>query len=267
MTDQVRVGSTIRVTSPTAILPYTLFRLSDAFVHKEEIDRYADLASYAQWKWLIARSIQPTRIAEIGVRSGVSMHAFMSASVPTATYVGYDNHYDPQPNAGGRWTDHAMKIATEERYNDRVRIITCDSQSVNALPEVGRPDFIHIDGDHTVDGVIHDLDLAVECWADNGVICVDDCSRNNPGSFMVAVGVFYWLTRPGRYLRTMEIHSKNGDLLIFNSGAMHKMLTIKDFFMLDAVGELNMYYQDVNGIRMTHTEYVRYMKANKRCGR
>lgn len=114
-------------------------------------------------------------IAEIGVRGGYAAKMFMDGS-EALKYVGFDC-YD---------TVHHLEITNEElELHANELLATCtgeheihivNTQEIHSL----RPyfddgvDFFHIDGDHTYEGVLNDLRLAIEVLNPGGWILLDD---------------------------------------------------------------------------------------------
>jgi hypothetical protein len=123
----------------------------------------AEFRRYYQVKHDVARLLKPRTICEIGVRAGYSAFAFLAAA-PDAKYLGIDADI---PVHGGQpgFFDYARRSV----ITGNVRFQRCNSQRLAALP--GRFDLVHVDGDHSYTGALHDIDLA--CRAGKHVL-VDD---------------------------------------------------------------------------------------------
>jgi|GEM_PF-3539141 len=122
-----------------------------------------------QIKHDIALELNPKSILEIGVRAGYSAFAFLSAC-PTARYVGLDAENNKHGGQGGPWTPWAVEIL--KPYDARIEI--GDTQKMTELARFGGFELIHVDGDHTTAGCLHDLEMALEVLLPGGAILVDD---------------------------------------------------------------------------------------------
>ena len=140
--------------------------------HKSR-QRYSKYVDYYAVKHALAKEFNPSRILEIGVRAGYSALAFLSAC-PDATYTGFDAENGKHGGQGGPWTPWAVKLLQDYHVTIWADI---DTQKLANIPTMhGTFDFIHIDGDHTTKGVLHDMTL---CWPvlnKGGVMIVDDYS-------------------------------------------------------------------------------------------
>lgn len=122
-----------------------------------------------QIKYDIALELNPQSILEIGVRAGYSAFSFLSAC-PTARYMGLDAENGKHGGQGGPWIPWAVEIL--KPYNAKVQI--ADTQKLRSLHPYGSFSFIHVDGDHTAPGCMHDLRMAFDVLLPGGAILVDD---------------------------------------------------------------------------------------------
>ena len=142
---------------------------NDPTATPERIEGYK---SHYTTKYLICKLLNPKTIVEIGVRAGYSSWAFFQAC-PDATIYGFDNNCGKHGGQGGekgeykRW---AKKILAPYHFKS----FNLDTQIVNKLPLVDEIDFMHIDGDHTRQGVYNDLVLALKHVKAGGYILIDD---------------------------------------------------------------------------------------------
>jgi len=140
-------------------------------------DRYRD--EYACFKYTVALALKPRSIVEVGVRGGVSALSFLSAC-PDALYTGFDNNRDAREQ-GIDFTSHVRGWFT--RLDVRADLRIEDSQLLDRFPYA---DLVHIDGDHSFEGVRHDV---VAAWRSGApwILCddADDCA--------VVAGIFYAL--------------------------------------------------------------------------
>ena len=157
---------------PTIICP------EDPTATPERIEGYK---SHYATKYLICKLLNPKTIVEIGVRAGYSCWAFFQAC-PEATIYGFDNNCGEHGGKGGsdgKYKEWAKKLLSDYdfEYFDRNT-----QQSIFLLFRAGRLpsfadgeiDFFHVDGDHTTEGVYHDLKLAMRHLKEGGYILVDD---------------------------------------------------------------------------------------------
>ena len=131
---------------------------------KRSKNKRIKLSAIRHW---IAENIQPEVIIEIGVRCGYSALDFLSAC-PGATYYGFDNNAGQHGGAEGL-KYHEWAVSLLEGYNATI-YPDVDTQSIDELPVKG--DFVHVDGDHSYEGCMHDIKLARKAGAK--WILVDD---------------------------------------------------------------------------------------------
>lgn len=166
-----------------------------------EEKEYFAVVRYIGGKYEIARRYKPRKIVEIGVNTGYAAWAFIQAAEDPATvsYIGFDDwSYGPFPE----WA-----MQTLLRGCGRASVVRTDTQTVDSLGVTG--DFIHVDGCHTMVGVMHDLDLALQAMEPEGVILVDDYD-DVPD---VRMGVDAWLAAHPK-LKWKYCETLRGDILI-----------------------------------------------------
>lgn len=168
--------------------------------------RVQQYREYYKTKYGICREACPSLIVEIGVRAGYSAWAFLQA-YSWLVYRGYDNGSTRHGGFTGAM-DWAARILRP--YN--ATIIRCDTQQVDALPglDINQADFFHVDGDHSRDGVKHDLDLAYQHTRAGGMILVDDITYVKS----VRVGVTEWLNKMDEAVLAEFRPSLRGEMLI-----------------------------------------------------
>lgn len=175
----------------------------DPTASPQRVEQYKE---YYKIKYKICKEFNPCVIAEIGVRAGYSAWSFLQAC-PTAKYIGIDADNGKHGGFGGEdgtFSKWAKKIL--EPY--QCQFLKIDTQKTDNLG-ITNVDMFHIDGDHTAEGVQHDLDLAFTSLNDNGVIVVDDIDYIPP----VKEGVSKWLSKT--QLEFKYIESLRGEFIIF----------------------------------------------------
>ncbi len=123
---------------------------------------------YACFRRALVNVLQVTKIVEVGVRSGTSALAFLD-SRKEAEYLGIDNNLDSITDDVD-YCANAKFWFKELKYN--ARILEVDSQSLWEFPI--KPDFVHIDGDHSRKGAAHDLIISIRSGAK--WVLVDDAA-------------------------------------------------------------------------------------------
>jgi len=135
-------------------------------------NRFKMYEKYYEVKYMICKLCAPNIIAEIGVRAGYSAWSFLQAR-PKAKYYGFDANngmHGGQGGKDGKFKNWTMNILKE--YNVVYQEI--DTQKLNILPVQDKIDFFHIDGDHSYNGVMHDLELVSKHLSKNGYMLIDD---------------------------------------------------------------------------------------------
>lgn len=114
--------------------------------------------------YAISKYFQPKSILEIGVRFGYSLGAMIVASDNIENAIGYDiDQYDKDSTITA--STNIKKIIK----NINLSIQFVNSQEISVLDRYY--DIIHIDGDHSYDGKMHDLNLTIDKCR---VVIVDD---------------------------------------------------------------------------------------------
>lgn len=178
---------------------------TDPTATNERISQYKE---YYKTKYEICKKQNPKKIVEIGVRAGYSAWTFLQAC-PEALYIGYDANNGQHGGAGGEdgsFSKWAHKILDGYKH----KLIELDTQKTDSLKLMHDVDFFHVDGDHTTEGVMHDLDLAYSVISENGLILVDDITYLQ----QVKDGVDLWLSKMKGKVKSEFMTSLRGEMLI-----------------------------------------------------
>jgi predicted O-methyltransferase YrrM len=149
-------------------------------------ERIAQYREYYRIKHDICKEFNPEVIVEIGVRAGYSALYFLQA-VPKAKYHGFDADNGKHGGQGIKpYTPWAIKLLKKYGYDFEIHS-PIDTQEIEMMPVDA--DFFHIDGDHTTEGVYHDLDLCFNSCKSGGILLIDDYDYIKE----VRAGVDKWL--------------------------------------------------------------------------
>jgi predicted O-methyltransferase YrrM len=166
---------------------------------------------YYLYKHYYAETVgKAAHILEIGVRLGYSAFSFLSDKYCT-TYTGIDIQ---KPIDGGMdfETFDWVKEKVFSKFPDiETKLIKMNTQKDTWPTEMY--DFIHIDGDHSTAGALHDCRKAWNILSPGGLMVIDDYT------FIPEV-----TEAVDEFLRIKNLpkiigHSKRGDCLIFKSYA------------------------------------------------
>jgi len=133
------------------------------------------------------------KVIEIGTRSGYSLQAFAEGAVSERRAIQalcFDAYLDDDSRFA---RNHFHNFNNHGTGIDDAVVVTVNARDLIAIPVAP---FAHVDGEHTADGVLRDLNL---CWHSD-VILADDC--DNPE---VMQGVREWLARnPARHCQFID---------------------------------------------------------------
>ena len=150
----------------------------------------------------IAQLLRPVSVLEIGVRAGYTAAMFLASGC--MKYVGLDatDSWGGTPGA----VDWAKLMLPTNFPTASVKIHHVNTQSLKTFAGYGNFDLVHVDGDHSLQGCLHDLMLSLSCnprW-----ILVDDI-LHHPESCKIAAECF-----ATRYnLRHIFLPTLRGDML------------------------------------------------------
>lgn len=187
--------------------PASIFDVLDRSIFSPDFDKpdemsYIESGNCYEWYYAIGKHYKPDEILEIGVRFGYSLAALLRGSGNCVYAQGWDiESYESKSN------QHAREITRSLVRSSAVEILNQDSQSLNQINT--RFYLIHIDGDHSYYGKVHDLMLA---WMSGAkVIVVDDYDFLK--LVREATDYFLKLIDPKKF-RTAYLKSYRGTLVI-----------------------------------------------------
>jgi predicted O-methyltransferase YrrM len=128
-------------------------------------DEYILSGNYYEWYYAIAKFFNPHKILEIGVRYGYSLGSMLAGASNCKTAVGYDIDSYVENGLNISEQNIGAYIQTKAKINLRLE----NSQGIQGFKE--KFDLAHIDGDHSYEGKIHDLNLCAKC---SKIIILDD---------------------------------------------------------------------------------------------
>jgi predicted O-methyltransferase YrrM len=119
----------------------------------------------------IGMTFKPETLLEIGVRFGYSIKSMAIGSGRLKMAYGFDSEYD---------LEGSLEIARKNLVPvvPDLRLVKCDTQTVNTLGLTDLVDVAHVDAWHTNDGCYHDCLLAEQCLKDGGILLIDDVGDN-----------------------------------------------------------------------------------------
>ena len=148
----------------------TLAILGTALQESDETEDYIRGDNYYQWYYALGAAIKPRAIIEFGVRYGYSLLAMIkgarSASENIPIAYGFDSEFDLQGSCDIAWnTLKDWCVASIQKID------TTDEAAIRC-PFLG--DIVHVDADHSPEGVVRELKLAHRMVSPTGIIVVDD---------------------------------------------------------------------------------------------
>jgi 2-polyprenyl-3-methyl-5-hydroxy-6-metoxy-1,4-benzoquinol methylase len=189
------------------------FRLN-AYAKDPLTHLFSDWVDYYRMKWAIAKTIQPKKILEIGIRYGYSARAFLEAS-PQAQFTGIDA--DSTTFGGEQGAVDWAAASLSKQFE--VHMIKTNSLNLSKFPGE-LYDLIHIDGQQDGDGTFHDLNMASlqarYILVDGFFWSKDNFAAANEWLFLNKAAVEAVVVIPG-YAGEMLIRTKTKDAKVANA--------------------------------------------------
>jgi cephalosporin hydroxylase len=172
--------------------------LTDLIILGDQIQPKDLKADYLQgrstycWYYALASAVRPRVIAEIGSRFGYSLKAMVSAAsqyISSNDLVTFSFDNESYEKDCLYKVENMLTCSKVGRYAINVQ----DTQKTESLPlklhdisqnieNAFKADLFHVDGDHSIQGTLHDLLLAKKELSENGVILLDDIdTKECPG--------------------------------------------------------------------------------------
>jgi predicted O-methyltransferase YrrM len=168
---------------------------------RPEHDEYLLSGNYYEWYCALARHYRPQSVLEIGVRLGYSLASMAHGTSDETELFGIDiDAYVP-----GSLSIARAKLA--QRWPRRkLDLQLINSQRVRSFPRAF--DLVHIDGDHSYSGKLHDLTLTLGSCK---VVIVDDFNSLHQ---VRAAAIRFLDDHQARIARHYVIPSVRGTLVI-----------------------------------------------------
>lgn len=156
-----------------SLKPKSIFDVVDKefFIERNDVNGpsnghdYMHCGDYYELYYAISKFYQPESILEIGVRYGYSLYSLVKGSDKVNFVLGYDiDEYD----------EGSLAVAEKnlkEFLSDDIEIIMQNENTQHIEELDGFVDMIHIDGDHSYDGKVHDLEITKQKCK---VLIIDD---------------------------------------------------------------------------------------------
>tara|TARA_R100001244_G_scaffold25113_4_gene25594 strand:- start:56475 stop:57041 length:567 start_codon:yes stop_codon:yes gene_type:complete len=140
-----------------------IFKGDDPLYFKDDLKR-----KYYNFYFSYGRHFKPRNIFEIGVRTGYTAY-FLLLGSKAEKFRGIDLETY-------KVNSSQLAIGLIRKVCEDSSVAIGDSHKLTALDEAY--DLVHIDGDHSYDGKVQDLELAFGSLSPDGVIVVDDYNPN-----------------------------------------------------------------------------------------
>lgn len=139
-----------------------------------------------------SKSGVPGHVAEIGAFEGRFLIALAHGLEAGEVCIGIDHFTWPDEGLKARFEANIAKFAPKEI---RFHVVKADSREfkpadLRAIEPAHDIRFVHVDGEHTPDHLMSDLELAAGAVAARGVLCLDDMLHPGYPTLPVTVDAF-----------------------------------------------------------------------------
>jgi predicted O-methyltransferase YrrM len=126
----------------------------------------------------LLHEIKPKRIVEFGINYGYTAREILARVPGIEEYIGIDIVPGAKLPPRYQWPEVPLFPGREVKGDKRVKVLVRPRGSRDVQPaDIGQVDAAIIDGDHSVDGVLHDTVLAADCLRPGGLIIWHDYSE------------------------------------------------------------------------------------------
>jgi predicted O-methyltransferase YrrM len=135
------------------------------------------------------------KIVEIGSEYGRSAACFLMASKPSVTMVSVDLFPEDHPLVGDLRATYVKNLHDAGIGDRKLAIVKHDSSSAGREWQFGAIDLLFIDGDHTYEGVLRDIEAWTPHVKVGGFVAFHDCANganSHPLHFEVSRAVDEW---------------------------------------------------------------------------
>lgn len=157
------------------------------------------------WYKAIGKVLSPSKIVEIGTRTGYSLKALLWGTLAPKKDIKIWS-FDAEIDFDGsqqRCAEYFSKLG----YNGT--FVKVYSETIHSLRIAEKVDLVHVDGKHTEEGCYHECMMGLECLKDGGYMLVDDVN-----SKVVRAGADRFCANFGLKPETLPTH--NGMYMIQN---------------------------------------------------
>lgn len=168
-------GTTIKLDFKGVVHPNDTLGFCGSLNNKPEVVRWDEVQAHYAWYEMFGRWFNPTSFLEIGVAAGYSTYAILlGCNGHTPNVITWVDNGD-----GKGWVmmhEYALGLV-RGKFGILPEIISTSSHNITTLKH--KYDLIHVDGDHTYEGVLQDMNLALDHLTDGGHIIFHDTNDHN----------------------------------------------------------------------------------------